>query len=130
MKTPEAAQNYLETILILGQNGEHVRAIDIANELEYARPSVSKAMKNLRESGHIVVGPDGYITLTDSGRKIAQSMYDRHILISDWLIFLGVARDVAVSDACKIEHDISEQSFAAIREHIKSWKQDVYKQRF
>ena len=129
MKIPESAENYLETILILSQNGGPVRSIDIVNELSYTKPSVSVAMKNLRTSGHIVMDQDGYITLTESGREIAQSMYDRHILISDWLIFLGVDRDIAVNDACQMEHDMSEKSFAAIRKHIEEWKRDVYKQK-
>ena len=127
MKTQKSTENYLETILMLSQNGEPVRAIDIVNELDYTKPSVSVAMKNLRLSGHIVVDGNGYISLTESGREIAQRMYDRHTLISDWLIFLGVDRETAVGDACRIEHDISEQSFAAIRKHIDEWKRNVYK---
>ena len=119
MKTHESAENYLETILMLGKNGGPVRSIDIANELEYTKPSVSIAMKNLRIDGHITVGGDGHISLTDSGREIAQRMYDRHTLISDWLIALGVDRDVAIADACKMEHGMSQQSFSAIRKHIE-----------
>ena len=122
MKTHESAENYLETILMLGRNGNPVRSIDIANELEYTKPSVSVAMKNLRASGHIIVDGEGHITLTDSGQEIAQSMYDRHTLISDWLIQLGVDRDVALKDACKMEHSMSEQSFTAIRRHIEDIK--------
>jgi len=110
---------------MLGKNGNPVRAIDIAHELEYTKPSVSVAMKNLRVSGHIVVDSDGYITLTDSGREIAQSIYDRHTLISDWLILLGVDKEIAVRDACKMEHGMSEQSFSAIRSHIKNWQQTM-----
>ena len=120
MRTHESAENYLETILMLGRNGEHVRSVDIANELEYTKPSVSVAMKNLRASGHIVVDGEGHITLTDSGREIAQSMYDRHTLISDWLIHLGVDKDVALEDACRMEHGMSEQSFSAIKKHIEA----------
>ena len=122
MKTHESAENYLETILMLGRNGNPVRSIDIANELEYTKPSVSVAMKNLRASGHIIVDGEGHITLTDSGQEIAQSMYDRHTLISDWLFQLGVERDVALKDACKMEHVMSEQSFTAIRKHIEEIK--------
>ena len=119
MKTYESAENYLEAILMLGQNGIPVRSIDIANELEFTKPSVSVAMKNLRADGHILVDGDGHITLTDSGREIAQNMYDRHTLISDWLISLGVDRAVAIKDACKMEHGMSEQSFSAIKKHIE-----------
>ena len=118
----KSAENYLETILILGQRGKPVHSVDIANELDYSKPSVSIAMKNLRSSGHIKVDNEGHIDLTASGRKIAQSMYDRHTIISDWLISLGVDRETAVNDACKIEHDISEQSFTAIRKHIEKRK--------
>ena len=122
MKTQESAENYLETICILSRNGKPVRSIDVANELAYTKPSVSVAMKNLRTAGHISMDDDGYITLSESGRAIAETMYERHVLISDWLIALGVDKETAVSDACKVEHAISGQSFAAMKNHIKSWK--------
>lgn len=122
MKIHESVENYLETILILSLSGNKVRSIDIVNELEYSKPSVSVAMKNLREKGYIVMDTGGYITLTESGREIAQRMYNRHILISDWLIYLGVDKETAVSDACKMEHSMSEQSFMAIKNHIEDWK--------
>ena len=125
----ESAENYLETIFILSQGGELVRSIDIVNELEFSRPSVSVAMKNLREKGYIEVDNDGYITLTDNGRSIAESMYERHMLISDWLIFLGVDKKIAVNDACRMEHSMSEQSFTAIKQHIHEWKRGIYKMR-
>ncbi|MCL1865036.1 MAG: metal-dependent transcriptional regulator [Spirochaetes bacterium] len=129
MKIQESAENYLETILILSQNGNRVRSIDISNELDYTKPSVSIAMKKLRLDGYIKTDTDGFITLTERGREIAESMYERHILISDWLIFLGVDRQTAVKDACKMEHGMSEQSFLAIKEHIKEWKRGIYKQK-
>ena len=119
MKSAESQENYLETIFMLGRGGSPVRSIDIAHELDYSKPSVSVAMKNLRNKGHIVVDLDGHITLTETGLKIAQDMYDRHTLIADWLLKLGVEHEIAVSDACKIEHVISEQSFAAIRKYIE-----------
>ena len=122
MKTRESAENYLETILILSQDGQRVRSIDIVNELEYSKPSVSVAMKNLREKGYIEVGADGCISLTADGRAIAESMYERHMTISDWLIYLGVDRKTAVSDACRMEHVMSQSSFAAIKAHIAGWK--------
>jgi len=118
LKTHESEENYLETILILSLSGKPIRSIDIVNELEYTKPSVSVAMKNLRTEGHIVTDAGGYITLTESGRKIAQKIYDRHILISDWLISMGVDRETAVNDACRMEHDMSEQSFTAIKKYI------------
>jgi len=126
LKLQESAENYLETIFVLGMNGEPVRSVDIAAELDYSKPSVSVAMKNLREKGYINVNEDGYITLTKNGQKIAKSMYERHMLISDWLIFLGVDKKTAVADACKMEHTMSEKSFFAIKDHIESWKRDVY----
>ena len=119
MQIRESAENYLETILILSQRkgkGE-VRSIDIVNELEFSKPSVSVAMKNLRENGYITVDKDGYIRLTDKGLEIAERMYERHTLLSQWLIKLGVDEKVAVEDACKMEHVISAESFAAIKKH-------------
>lgn len=117
MQIRESAENYLETILILSQRkgkGE-VRSIDIVNELEFSKPSVSVAMKNLRENGYITVDKDGYIRLTDKGLEIAEKMYERHTLLSQWLIKLGVDEKVAVEDACRMEHVISAESFAAIK---------------
>ena len=129
MKVQESAENYLETILILSQTERSVRSVDIAACQGYSKPSVSVAMKNLRAGGYILIDLDGYITLTDSGRKIAEAMYERHILISDWLIFLGVDKKIAVNDACKMEHAMSEESFKAIKNHIETWKRDIYKQK-
>ena len=123
MKLHESAENYLETILVLSFKGERVRSIDIVNELDYSKPSVSVAMKNLRTKGYIAMDDEGYITLTDKGRKIADSMYERHIAISDWLVSLGVDKKTAVNDACKMEHAMSEKSFLAIKKHIEHLKQ-------
>jgi Mn-dependent DtxR family transcriptional regulator len=122
LKERESAENYLETILVLSQKGEKVRSIDIVNELEFSKPSVSVAMKNLRTKGYIAIDADGYITLTAKGRKIADSMYERHVAISDWLVFLGVDKKTAVKDACKMEHVMSEKSFSAIKKHIENLK--------
>ena len=119
MKTHESAENYLETILVLGQRNGNVRSIDIANELGFSKPSVSVAMKNLREQGHVQVDENGSITLTESGRAIAETIYERHTLISQWLITLGVSEKTAMEDACRIEHVISAESFAAIKAHVK-----------
>jgi Mn-dependent DtxR family transcriptional regulator len=121
----ESAENYLETILMLSLKGNRVRSIDIVNELEYSKPSVSVAMKNLRTKGYIVMDDDGCITLTAKGRKIADTMYERHVAISDWLIFLGVDKKTAVHDACKMEHALSEKSFLAIKNHIENWKRGL-----
>lgn len=118
MHSNESAENYLETILILSQKHPVVRSVDIATELDFKKPSVSVAMKKLRQSGHIVVSPEGYITLTESGREVAERIYERHTLLSDWLTRLGVDPKVAVEDACRIEHVISAESFEAIKKHI------------
>ena len=120
MNLHESAENYLETILVLSLKGSPVRSIDVVNELEYSKPSVSIAMKNLRTKGYINIDADGYITLTEDGRKIADTMYERHVAISDWLVFLGVDKKTAVQDACKMEHAMSEKSFLAIKNHIEN----------
>lgn len=125
MKIQESAENYLETILILKKQKGNVRSIDIVNELEYTKPSVSVAMKNLRENGYIVMDHSGYITLTDKGLKIAETIYERHTLISDWLVTLGVDKKTAVEDACRIEHVISAKSFEAIKRHTQAANQDT-----
>ena len=118
MKIQESAENYLDTILILQHKKGSVRSIDIVNELDYAKPSVSVAMKNLRENGYILMDTSGFITLTEKGRVIADTMYERHTMISDWLVTLGVNRETAVEDACRIEHVISAESFEAIKRHV------------
>jgi len=114
----ESAENYLETILMLSLKGSRVRSIDIVNQLEYSKPSVSVAMKNLRAKNYIVMDDEGYISLTAKGRKIADTMYERHVAISDWLVSLGVDKKTAVQDACKMEHAMSEKTFMAIKRHI------------
>ncbi len=117
-KIRESAENYLETILVLQQRNGSVRSIDIAAELEFSKPSVSVAMKNLREKGCITVDGDGIISLTPEGRRIAEGVYERHILFTQWLISLGVDPEIAAEDACRIEHVISEESFRAIQRHV------------
>ena len=123
MKVHESEENYLETILVLSLKGSNVRSIDIVNELEFSKPSVSVAMKNLRAKRFIVIDDDGYITLTAKGQKIADAVYERHVVISDWLISLGVDKKTAVHDACKMEHALSEKSFSAIKGHIEKSKE-------
>lgn len=117
-KIQESAENYLETILILHQRNGTVRSIDIAAELEFSKPSVSVAMKHLREKGQIIMDEDGHIVLTEEGRKIAEGVYERHRLFTRWLISLGVPAEVAEEDACRIEHVISEETFRAIQRHV------------
>ena len=115
MKIHESAENYLETILMIKNKKGSVRSIDIANELDFSKPSVCVAMKNLRENGFIDVDSNGYITLLDKGQEIAEKMYERHTTLSKWLISLGVPEDIAVEDACRIEHIISVETFEAIK---------------
>lgn len=114
-KVGESAENYLETILILLERKGSVRAIDIAAELDFSKPSVSIALKHLREKGHIEVGEDGRLSLTESGRKIAEGIYERHRVLTDFFVSLGVDADIAQADACKIEHIISDTTFQAIK---------------
>lgn len=116
----ESAENYLETILILSNKLPVVRSVDVANELDFKKSSVSIAMKNLKSNGHITVTDAGFIYLTESGRGIAEKVYERHRFISSWLISLGVPEDIATEDACKMEHIISNESYAAIKDYIKA----------
>lgn len=117
MNINESAENYLETILQLSKTLPVVRSVDIANELGFKKSSVSVAMKNLRQKEHITVTDAGFIYLTDSGKEIAEHVYEKHQLLKSWLCSLGVSDKVAAEDACKMEHVISDESFNAIREH-------------
>ena len=116
-KSEESMEDYLETILLLQKKNGHVRSIDIANELEYTKASVSVAMKSLREKGLITTTETGYIDFTDSGLKKAENVLERHTLLAECLIKIGVSEKVAMEDACKIEHDISEETFQALKKH-------------
>ena len=118
MHTNESAENYLETILILSKSHPVVRSVDVATELGFKKSSVSVAMKKLREANQITVSPEGYLYLTDTGREIAEKIYERHLFLSKWLEKLGVDAAIASSDACKMEHVISSESFEAIKNHI------------
>ncbi len=117
MSKNESSENYLETILMLSRKLPVVRSVDIANELGYKKSSVSIAMKHLREKEYIVVSDAGFITLTETGKKIAAQVYERHEVISKCLIRLGVPEDIALEDACKMEHIISQETFEAIKKH-------------
>lgn len=119
MHKNESAENYLETILMLSKTRPVVRSVDIAEELGYKKSSVSVAMKNLRENNHITVTKEGFIYLTESGKTIAEMIYERHELLTNWLINLGVDREIASEDACLIEHVISSDSFEAIKKHAQ-----------
>lgn len=118
-KSEESVEDYLETILILGRQLANVRSIDIANELNYSKPSVSVAMKNLRQKGYVTVSEDGFILLTEEGRVLAETVFERHSVLSQWLIRLGVTPETAVADACKMEHDMSAESFEAIKKYLR-----------
>ena len=116
----ESSDNYLETILLLSKKLPVVRAVDIANELDFKKPSVSIAMKNLREKNQITVSEQGFIYLTESGKEIAEMIYERHLLISAWLEKLGVPAEIAAEDACRIEHVISKESFEAVKNYVNT----------
>ena len=118
MNIYESAENYLEAILSLHERHGLVRSIDIANELHFSKPSVSVSMKNLRNRDLIVMSDNGHISLTPEGQAMAETVYERHSLLSGWLIELGVDREIATADACKMEHDISPESFEALKQHI------------
>ncbi|MBR6328287.1 MAG: metal-dependent transcriptional regulator [Lachnospiraceae bacterium] len=118
MEATSSAEDYLETILILSKKLPVVRSVDISNEMNFKKSSVSVAMKNLREKDLITVTDAGFIYLTDAGRDIAEMIYERHELISKWLVKLGVEESIALSDACRMEHVVSRESFEAIKKHV------------
>lgn len=121
-RADESLEDYLETILMLYKSTGQVRSIDIANGMNFTKPSVSIAMKNLREKGYITMADNGYITLTESGKKRAESVLERHTILADLLISIGVNEETAREDACKVEHDLSEESFEAIKRVFHSSK--------
>lgn len=118
MKILESSENYLEQILILSKTKHEVRSIDIAKSMNFSKPSVSIAMRNLKEHGYIEISSKGAITLTTKGQEIALKVYERHCIIKNVLIKLGVSEETASKDACKIEHDLSEESFEALKNYI------------
>ena len=121
----ESAEDYLEAIFRLSQGGNSVRAVDIASERNYSKPSVSVAMKNLREGGYVDMDSSGHIVLTKSGKEIAERVYLRHTLIAEWLMVLGVDEKTAENDACKMEHGMSDATYIAMKKHIEEWKNHV-----
>ena len=118
MEIHESAEDYLETILMLTERNGNVRSVDISKEMGFKKSSVSVAMKNLRSTGHIVVDENGYIKLTSLGKEVADMIYERHKFFSSWLISLGVDKDTALEDACRLEHVISKESFAAMKKFL------------
>ena len=119
MNHNESIEDYLETILILSKQKPVVRSVDIANEMGFKKPSISVAVKNMKAKGYIQVSDEGYITFTESGKKLAETVYERHEFFTEWLVRLGVDKETAVEDACNIEHVISEKTFKAIRDSVK-----------
>lgn len=118
MKILESAENYLEAVLIIRKQKGTVRAIDIVNYLGFSKPSVSVAMKQLETNGYITRDEDGHISLTDEGTKIASKMYERHTVLSEMFMKLGVPKEIAVEDACKIEHHLSQETFDCLKKHL------------
>ena len=118
-KLYKSGEDYLETILILHLKDNYVRAVDIAHEMDVSKPSVSRAMGILRDGGFISIAADGNITLTDTGSEVAERIYERHLVLTQWLADIGVSPEVAAADACKLEHDISAESFACLKEHLR-----------
>lgn len=119
MRLQESGEMYLETILILSQKSHSVRSLDVAEHMGFSKPSVSRAVGLLKSGGYITVDKDGYLFLTDSGREIANKIYDRHRLLTDFLMYLGVDEETASEDACKIEHHISDKSFEAMKAYAE-----------
>ena len=122
MALQESGEMYLETIHVLSKTNTHVRSIDISEHMGYSKPSVSRAVSILKQEGYILVDADGFITLTDSGRAVAEKIFERHTLLSGILIRLGVSPETAADDACRIEHAISDESFEAIKRHVQITK--------
>ena len=122
MAVSEAIENYLETIYILSQQQSEVHAIDICSYLSYSRPTVSIVLRQMRENGLVTVNADNHIFLTEEGSRIAERVYERHELLSSMLMMLGVSRETAMHDACKIEHDLSDETFEAIKAHMDRYK--------
>ena len=120
MALHQSGEDYLEAILVLRQQNGIVRSIDVAQHLGYSKPSVSRAMSLLKTSGHIKMEKDGRLELTEEGTRVAREIYERHKLLTGWLVRLGVAEDVASEDACKIEHDISQETFECLKRHAKA----------
>lgn len=120
MRNNESAEMYLETIMMLTEKQPHVRSIDVVHETGYTKPSVSRAVGLLKKNGHILVDDGGYITLTESGREIAAMIVERHRVITEFLVELGVPREIAADDACKMEHIISDETFQKMKEHASN----------
>ncbi len=124
MHLQESGEMYLETVYILSKKNESIRSIDICEYMGYSKPSVSRAVGLLKNGGYVTVDAKGYITLTSEGKAVAEKMFERHTMLTDFLIKLGVDKDIASEDACKIEHHISEESFEAIKKHVNAFQRE------
>lgn len=124
MHLQESGEMYLETVYILSKKSESIRSIDICEYMGYSKPSVSRAVGLLKNGGYVTVDEKGYITLTNEGKSVAEKMFERHTMLTDFLVKLGVDKDIASEDACKIEHHISEESFEAIKRHVNAFKNE------
>lgn len=124
MHLQESGEMYLETIYILSQKSGSVRSIDVGDYMGFSKPSVSRAVGILKKGGYVVMDKDGSLTLTDSGLKVAEKIYERHTLLTDFLIRLGVSKETAAEDACKMEHDISDETFGAMKRHVEKYSNE------
>ena len=124
MHLQESGEMYLETVYILSKKSESIRSIDICEYMGYSKPSVSRAVGLLKNGGYVTVDAKGYITLTSEGKSVAEKMFERHTMLTDFLVKLGVDKDIASEDACKIEHHISEESFEAIKKHVNAFQRE------
>ena len=122
MSLQESGEMYLETIYVLSKKSDSVRSLDVAEQMGFSNPSVSRAVKLLKEGEYLTVDKDGYLHLTESGLAVAKKIYERHTVLTELLVSLGVSRETAAEDACKIEHVISDESFAAMKNHLNSHK--------
>ncbi|MGN0436019.1 MAG: metal-dependent transcriptional regulator [Wujia sp.] len=127
MKIQESAEDYLEAILYLSQRNEYVRSIDVAHHLGFSKPSVSVYLKNLRVNGYINIDTNGHITLLDKGMEIAQKIYERHNILANFFMTLGVSREVAFEDACRVEHDLSDETYSCLKNHYMNQRNNQEK---
>ncbi len=124
MHLQESGEMYLETILILSQRQRYVRSVDVADYMHFSKPSVSRAVSLLKQGEYLTVNSDGFLILTEAGREVAEKIYERHQVLTQLLISIGVSEEVAEDDACKIEHDISDETFLALKRYVRDHKKD------
>lgn len=125
MQLQESGEMYLETIHILSQRGKGVRAVDVAEYMGFSKPSVSRAVGLLRSGGYLELDENGYLVLTEEGRRVADRTYERHLFLTDFFVSIGVDKEIAARDACKIEHDISDETFQAMKRYVKEQRKEA-----